>query len=84
MVPKIDVFNKFKDGERSFKKSLVSDVRGLLSLYEAAYMGINGEDILDEAIAFMREKLKLALPQRDSPLSTLVELALEFSSAQAS
>ncbi|XXG82617.1 hypothetical protein AAC387_Pa10g0526 [Persea americana] len=73
-----NVFNKFKDGEGSFKKSLVRDIRGLLSLYEAAYMGIRGEDVLDEARVFTTEHLKLALPHLNSPLSTLVELALEL------
>ncbi|KAJ8621955.1 hypothetical protein MRB53_030484 [Persea americana] len=72
-----NVFNKFKDGEGSFKKSLVH-IRGLLSLYEATYMGIRGEDVLDEARGFTTEHLKLALPHLNSPLSTLVELALEL------
>ncbi|KAJ8621923.1 hypothetical protein MRB53_030452 [Persea americana] len=73
-----NVFNKFKDGEGSFKKSLVRDIRGLLGLYEATYMGIRGEDVLDEARGFTTEHLKLALPHLKSPLSTLVELALEL------
>ncbi|XXG79142.1 hypothetical protein AAC387_Pa09g0278 [Persea americana] len=72
------VFNKFIDGESKFKKPLATDIRGLLSLYEAAYMGIPGEDILDEAIAFTTEHLNMALPHLESPLSILVELALEL------
>ncbi|XXG79144.1 hypothetical protein AAC387_Pa09g0278 [Persea americana] len=71
-------FNKFIDGESKFKKPLATDIRGLLSLYEAAYIGIPEEDILDEAIAFATEHLNLALPHLESPLSTLVELALEL------
>ncbi|KAK8712359.1 hypothetical protein V6N13_147599 [Hibiscus sabdariffa] len=30
-------FNKFKDEEGDFKKSLISDVKGMLQLYEAAH-----------------------------------------------
>ncbi|XXG83123.1 hypothetical protein AAC387_Pa10g0954 [Persea americana] len=71
------VFDKFKDGEGNFKKTLASNIRGLLSLYEAAYLGIPEEEILDEAIVFTTEHLMLALPHLTSPLSTLVELALE-------
>ena len=41
-------------------------------------MGIRGEDVLDEARGFNTEHLKLALPHLKSPLSTLVELALEL------
>ncbi|KAK9209542.1 hypothetical protein WN944_001909 [Citrus x changshan-huyou] len=53
-----DVFEKFKDDEGKFKASLVKDVQGILSLYEAGNLAIRGEDILDEAIAFTRTHLK--------------------------
>ncbi|KAI9181638.1 hypothetical protein LWI28_017015 [Acer negundo] len=47
-----DIFNKFKDNKGNFKESLASDVSGMLSFYEAAHVGMHGEDILDEAIEF--------------------------------
>ncbi|KAM7468989.1 hypothetical protein LguiA_007172 [Lonicera macranthoides] len=47
-----NVFNKFKDEEGRFKESLIEDTRGLLSLYEAALMRVDKEDVLDEAQAF--------------------------------
>ncbi|CAN1829096.1 (-)-germacrene D synthase [Linum perenne] len=47
-----DIFNDFKDEEGSFKTELGNDVRGLLSMYEAAYLRKHGETILDEAIEF--------------------------------
>ncbi|KAL3503368.1 hypothetical protein ACH5RR_037817 [Cinchona calisaya] len=47
-----DIFNKFKDTKGTFKKSLINNVRGMLSLYEAANMGVQGESILDEALTF--------------------------------
>ncbi|KAG5554247.1 hypothetical protein RHGRI_011942 [Rhododendron griersonianum] len=57
-----DVFNKLKDNEGKFKESLIGDVRGLLSLYEATYLSVHQEDILDEALEFTTTHLKSALP----------------------
>ncbi|KAJ0024462.1 hypothetical protein Pint_07422 [Pistacia integerrima] len=56
-----DVFEKFKDCEGKFKSSLNDDIQGLLNLYEAAYLGIHGEDLLDEALAFTTVHLKSAV-----------------------
>ncbi|GMJ11485.1 terpene synthase 21 [Hibiscus trionum] len=70
-------FNKLKDEEGNFKASLTSDVRGLLELYEASYMRIHGDDILDEAISFATAQLTLALPTLDHPLSEQVDHALK-------
>ncbi|OMO66819.1 Lipase, GDSL [Corchorus capsularis] len=53
-------FNKFKDEKGNFKASLISDVRGLLELYEAAHLQFHGEDILDEALDFATFHLKSA------------------------
>ncbi|KAE9458173.1 hypothetical protein C3L33_09925, partial [Rhododendron williamsianum] len=58
----VDVFNKFKDNEGKFKESLIGDVRGLLSLYEATYLSVHQEDILDEALEFTTTHLNSALP----------------------
>ncbi|KAE8679113.1 (+)-delta-cadinene synthase isozyme XC14 [Hibiscus syriacus] len=74
-----DAFNKLKDEEGNFKASLRGDVRGLLELYEASYMRIHGEDILDEAISFTTAHLTLALPTLDHPLSEQVDHALKQS-----
>ncbi|XP_068644964.1 terpene synthase 2-like [Aristolochia californica] len=74
-----DVFEKFKDEQgKTFKKSLTEDVKGLLSLYEAAFLGIQGEYILDEAIAFTSEHLKSSLPNLDPLLAKQVQRALEL------
>ncbi|KAH9757636.1 alpha-humulene/(-)-(E)-beta-caryophyllene synthase [Citrus sinensis] len=56
-----DIFNKFKDGKGNFKESLKIDVSGMLSLYEAAHLGVHGEDILDEAIAFTTAHLQSSM-----------------------
>ncbi|KAG9454161.1 hypothetical protein H6P81_007065 [Aristolochia fimbriata] len=63
-----DVFNKFLDEQGKFKQSLASDVKGLLSLHEAAFLNVEGEDILDVAIGFASEHLrKSALPTTMEP-----------------
>ena len=46
----VGMFNEFKDEKANFKKALVRDVRGMLGLYEAVHLRVNGEDILDESI----------------------------------
>ncbi|KAF7846750.1 hypothetical protein BT93_L3806 [Corymbia citriodora subsp. variegata] len=48
----VQIFNKFKDNEGNFSKSLIADVQGLLSLFEACHLGFHGDDILDDALAF--------------------------------
>ncbi|RWR88239.1 terpene synthase 1 [Cinnamomum micranthum f. kanehirae] len=73
-----DVFIKFKYGKGNFKETLAGNIRGLVSLYKASHFVIHGEDILDEANAFATKHLKLALPNLNSPLSSLVQLALEL------
>ncbi|PQP94756.1 terpene synthase [Prunus yedoensis var. nudiflora] len=62
-----DIFNNFKDGDGNFKESLVNDVVGLLSLYEATHLRIHGEDILDEALTFTTTHLESAT-HRLSPI----------------
>ncbi|CAA7023388.1 unnamed protein product [Microthlaspi erraticum] len=53
-----DVFEKFKDGDGKFKGHLAADACGMLSLYEAAQWSTQGEDIIDEALAFSSSYLK--------------------------
>ncbi|XP_028808371.1 tricyclene synthase TPS4, chloroplastic-like [Neltuma alba] len=47
-----DIFESFKDQNRNFNACHSSDVKGLLSLYEAAFLGYRGEHILEEAKVF--------------------------------
>nr|UXP86184.1 putative sesquiterpene synthase 3 [Meistera aculeata] len=73
-----DVFNKFKDEEGNFTSTLNEDAKGLLSLYNAAYLRIHGEHILDEAILFTKNRLaSLSDELKEGPLVTLVSLFLE-------
>ncbi|KAH7544272.1 hypothetical protein JRO89_XS15G0138800 [Xanthoceras sorbifolium] len=53
-----DVFNKFKDDQGKLKEYLLDDVHGMLCLYEAAHLGIRGEDVLDEDLAFTASHLE--------------------------
>ncbi|TMW98623.1 hypothetical protein EJD97_003794 [Solanum chilense] len=71
-------FRKFIDEQGSYKEALASDVQRLLSLYEAAQLRVDDEEILDEAINFTTTHLKLILPNLSDPLATQVSNALKF------
>ncbi|KAL4353535.1 hypothetical protein GQ457_06G021630 [Hibiscus cannabinus] len=71
-----ETFNKFRDEEGKFKESLISDVKGMLELYEAAHFQVHGEIILEEALSFTKFHLKLAETKVDYPLSTQIAEAL--------
>ncbi|TQD91283.1 hypothetical protein C1H46_023127 [Malus baccata] len=71
-----DLFNKLKDGDGKFKESLVDDVVGLLSLYEATHHRIHGEEILDEALTFTTTNLESATFRLSPPLAKAVTHAL--------
>ncbi|XP_050387326.1 (-)-germacrene D synthase-like [Argentina anserina] len=70
-------FSNLKDNDGIFKESLISDTKGLLSLYEATHLRIKGDDILDQALTFTTTHLKSAT-RRDlsSPLLKQVTHAL--------
>ncbi|XP_058219949.1 (-)-germacrene D synthase-like [Rhododendron vialii] len=73
-----DLFNKLKDNEGKFKESLIGDVRGLLSLYEASHLRMHQEAILDEALEFTTTHLNSALPNLSSnPIAAQVVHALD-------
>ncbi|XP_065871945.1 terpene synthase 5-like [Euphorbia lathyris] len=66
-----DVFRKFKNNQGEFEKSLTNDVKGILSLYEATFVAVRGEDILDEALSFTRKHLETLSESEDSLVSNL-------------
>ncbi|KAJ4724650.1 Terpene synthase [Melia azedarach] len=73
------VFNKFKESNDKFKESLISNVKGMLSLYEATQLRVHEEDILEEAFAFTTTHLKnISLAADTSPrLAKYIIEALE-------
>ncbi|CAK7350863.1 unnamed protein product [Dovyalis caffra] len=73
------VFNGFFDG--SFNKSKLTDIKGLLELFEASHLAYEGEAILDEAKAFSSRILKkMNSSTIESDLAKQVMHALELPS----
>ncbi|XVF05157.1 hypothetical protein REPUB_Repub05bG0147600 [Reevesia pubescens] len=71
-----DVFSKFQDGDGKFKEALIGNVKGMISLYEASYLKLNGELILDEALAFTTKHLGSLANQSSTHLREHIENAL--------
>nr|WCC60123.1 terpene synthase [Pityopsis ruthii] len=53
-----DTLKIYKLDNGSFKDSLTNDIEGMLELYEASYMRVQGEIILDEALEFSKTHLE--------------------------
>ncbi|KAK8630037.1 hypothetical protein V6N13_078848 [Hibiscus sabdariffa] len=75
-----EAFSSFQDQMGNFNASLCEDCKGLLSLYEASYLSVEEEGILDTAKEFAAQQLGQHLQQNelDEHLSLLVEHALEL------
>jgi hypothetical protein len=75
------VFGKFRSNrDGKFKDSIRTDVAGLLSLYEASYLGVPGEDhVLEEAKNFSSKHLKSLMLEtiKDEVLAKQVKQSLE-------
>ncbi|XP_071723270.1 probable terpene synthase 6 [Rutidosis leptorrhynchoides] len=74
-----DVFEKFRDSDGKFKEALIGDAKGMLSLYEACQLAMNGEQILDDALTFTKsrlESLSTATDQSSPHLAKLIRSAL--------
>ncbi|KAL4312509.1 hypothetical protein GQ457_01G047540 [Hibiscus cannabinus] len=75
-----ETFSSFQDEIGNFNASLCEDCKGLLSLYEASYLSVEEEGILDTAKEFAAQQLGQHLQQNelDEHLIFLVEHALEL------
>ncbi|CAI0422890.1 unnamed protein product, partial [Linum tenue] len=76
----LDGFRKLKDSEGRFKEHLASNEQGLLSLYEATHLALNGEIILDEILTFTTKTLKSILSQNtiNHSFQKQIDFALRF------
>lgn len=80
-----DIFNVFKDESGNFNACLCEDNKGMLHMYEASYLSIPGETIMEEARDFTEKHLKeMKLQQKsvieneDDELLVLIRHALDL------
>ncbi|TYI84645.1 hypothetical protein E1A91_D05G379700v1 [Gossypium mustelinum] len=75
-----DVFTYFMDDVGNIKSSLNQDFKGLLNLYEASYLLLEGETMLENARELAAKLLKQYLKENNDHqyLSMLVDHALEL------
>ncbi|PIN00872.1 Exo-alpha-bergamotene synthase [Handroanthus impetiginosus] len=76
-----EVFCSFMDEVGNFKTCLRGDVKGILCLYEASFLSVEGETILDLArdfSAYHLRELKRLEQIADMSLAELVKRALEL------
>ncbi|KAE8666347.1 putative terpene synthase 9 [Hibiscus syriacus] len=69
-----DVLAKFKGGDGKF---MSGDVEELLSLNEASFMAIQGEEILEEAKCFSNQSLKILLGKMEEVKAKQIVRSLE-------
>ncbi|XP_038900957.1 terpene synthase 10-like [Benincasa hispida] len=74
-----EVFNAFKDEMGNFKTCFYEDINGMLSLYEASFLSIKGETILEIAKCFAINYLKEYIKSSKDDLKVeIVKHALEL------
>nr|ASP45390.1 TPS6 [Tripterygium regelii] len=76
-----DVFCSFQDEKGNFKACISDDIKGMLHLYEATFLMVTGENILEDARKFTSVYLKHCVEQnrdQDRVLLELVSHALEL------
>ncbi|XP_076914313.1 (-)-beta-pinene synthase, chloroplastic-like [Bidens hawaiensis] len=75
-----EIFEDIKDDAGNFKGHLQTYIIGMLNLYEASYLSIEDENILDDARDFTTKYLKECLENNisDQHLSTLISHALDI------
>ncbi|WJZ99522.1 hypothetical protein VitviT2T_017960 [Vitis vinifera] len=72
-----DVFDKFRSKDGRFMDGISQDIAGLLSLYEASHLGVEGEDDLEEARRFSTMHLKGLVGNLEGDLADQVQQSLE-------
>nr|QNC49786.1 terpene synthase 6 [Leucophyllum frutescens] len=72
-----EIFDKFKDAKGDFKIPNPTDVVAVLEFYEATYLRIRGEDVLDHGFLSSKKYLESILPSLTDPLADQVHHALK-------
>ncbi|XP_019171495.1 PREDICTED: (-)-alpha-terpineol synthase-like [Ipomoea nil] len=73
-----EVFCGFMDDQGNFKRSLSEDTKGILSLYEATYLCMEGESIMEAAQRFSTKHLREIQNMKVILDQDLVDHALEM------
>ncbi|KAL5713068.1 hypothetical protein ACHQM5_015181 [Ranunculus cassubicifolius] len=77
-----DIFLGFVDENGNFNPNLSDDIKGLLSLFEASHLSVEGESIMEEAKLFSRthlENIRNPIPPKlDIQVSHALELPLHW------
>nr|QPL17967.1 terpene synthase [Lathyrus odoratus] len=71
-----DIFRDFLDKSGNFKESLAKDIFGMLSLYEASYLGTEDEEILKKAMQFSKDHLNESIPHLSPEVGKHIDRAL--------
>ncbi|KAK9051760.1 hypothetical protein SSX86_028388 [Deinandra increscens subsp. villosa] len=74
-----DVFSSFKQEDGKFKREIAEDIKGLMALYEASQLSIEGDHLLEEAADFCSHLLQQKIPFLDQDEAIIVNNALQFS-----
>ncbi|KAI7751279.1 hypothetical protein M8C21_003871 [Ambrosia artemisiifolia] len=74
-----EIFKYHTDKKGNFKESLCDDAQGMLALYEASFMMVEGEEVLDKALKFTETHLAIIAkdPSCDALLRTQIQQALK-------
>ncbi|KAG9454290.1 hypothetical protein H6P81_007194 [Aristolochia fimbriata] len=59
-------FDEYTDNKGRFRAEVAQDIRGMLALYEASHLGIEGEHQLREARVFASKHLESLVPRMES------------------
>jgi (-)-alpha-terpineol synthase len=74
-----EIFNSFKNEMGSFKACLCDDIEGILCLYEASFLSVEGEGVLEESRDFATKQLSEYVKEsKDENLTAIVNHALEL------
>ncbi|XP_004487361.1 probable terpene synthase 11 [Cicer arietinum] len=71
-----DIFRKFLDKSGNFKESFTKDIWGMLSLYEASYLGTEDEEVLKKAMEFSKTHLNELIPNLAPEVGSHIARAL--------